>query len=368
MIWLDHLDDELSARGMSGRERRRIVLELRDHIACEPGCEDRLGDPRELAASFADELAADRTRRSSFHVFAALILAAVALAVSQLSLGHAGGYPGFTRGLSLALFLPSLVGMLIAPQVALVAATLAALRAVRRRRARILPTAELALIRRRAWVGLSAGIATVVGLELYVVDFSSVLPRWWLALVGGLAGAAGVALLAAATRLAAAGAIATRTSGSAGDVFDDLPAIGWLWLRRRPWRLGALASLIVALAMTVFEARAEHSLIEGVQRGAFEGLAAAAGFALLGRALGVATPSPRSGHGAAPLLGALPADLTSDQLAGDADRSRAELILRESFGHGRLSLDELSTRVTAVHHARTIGELRAALSGLSPDP
>lgn len=129
---------------------------------------------------------------------------------------------------------------------------------------------------------------TTAGLELYVVDFSSVMPAWWLALVGGLAGVAGVALLAAATRLLSAGAIVTRTGGSAGDAFDDLPAIRWRWLCGGPWRLGAGASLIVALAMTLFEWQAESSLSEGIQRGVFEGLAAAAGFALLGRAIGVA--------------------------------------------------------------------------------
>jgi hypothetical protein len=107
-----------------------------------------------------------------------------------------------------------------------------ALRALRRRRASTLPAAEVALIRRRAWVGLLSGIATVAGLELYVVDFSAVMPGWWLALVGGLAGVAGVALIAVAAR------------------------------------------------------HAERSLFEGVQRGLFEGFAAATGYALLGRAIG----------------------------------------------------------------------------------
>jgi hypothetical protein len=295
MTWLDELADGLAARGIAGRERRRIVLELRDHIDCEPGCEARLGDPRALAAGFADELATDCARRCALDVFGALALAAVALVVSQLAIGRAGGYPGFSNGLSLALFVPAALGMLIAPQIALVAGSLAALRAVRRRRARTLPAAELALIRRRAWVGLGAGIATVAGLELYVADFSSVLPGWWLALVGGLAAVAGAALLVASLRLARAGAILTRTGGWAGDVFDDLPAIRWPWLRAHPWRLGIIASLIVAVAMTMLGWHAEHSLIEGVERGVLEGLAAAAGFALLGTAIGVFSADPNSG-------------------------------------------------------------------------
>ena len=294
MTWLHELADELAARGITGRERRRILLELRDHIDCEPGCEARLGDPGALAAGFADELATDCARRCAFDVFGALALAAVALLVSQLAIGRAGGYPGFSHGLSLALFVPAAPGMFIAPQVALVAGTLAALRAARRRRARTLPAAELALIRRRAWVGLGAGIATVAGLELYVADFSSVLPGWWLALVGGLAAVAGAALLVASVRLARAGAIVTRTGGCAGDVFDDLPAIRWSWLRAHPWRLGIIASLIVAVAMTLLGWHAEHSLIEGVERGVLEGLAAATGFALLGTAIGVFTADPNT--------------------------------------------------------------------------
>ncbi len=287
MSWLDHLADELTARGVPRGEQRRIVLELRDHIESEPGCEARLGDPRQLALEFADELATDRARRSAFDGFGALAVAAVALLVSQLALSPAGGYPGFNRGLSLGLFVPAALGMFVAPQVALVSGTLAVLRALRRRRARTLPAAELALIRRRARIGLNGGIATVIGLELYVVDFSSVLPGWWLALVGGLAGIGGVALAGASRRLAVAGAIVTATSGSAGDVFDDLPAIGWSWLRRRPWRLGAIASLGVGVGLTLVGWHAERSLIEGIERGAFEGLAAAAGFGLLGRAIGV---------------------------------------------------------------------------------
>jgi hypothetical protein len=296
MSWLQSLTDELGSHGVTGRERRRIVFELQDHIACDPGCEQRLGDPRELAVRFADELATARTRSCALEVFGALALAALALVVSQLAIGAAGGYPGFDRGRSLALFMPAALGMFVAPQAALVAGTLAALRALRRRRASALPAAELALIRRRAWVGLLSGIATIVGLELYVLDFSAVLPVWWLALVGGLAGAAGVALLAAAARLLDAGAIVTGVDGSAGDVFDDLPMMRWSWLRGASWRLGAGASLCVGLAVTLFEWHAERSLFEGLQRGLFEGLAAAAGYALLGRAIGVAR-RPAKGRG-----------------------------------------------------------------------
>ncbi len=77
-----------------------------------------------------------------------------------------------------------------------------------------------------------------------------------------------------------------EAGGQAGDIYDDLPGDHWLGLRRHPWRLGIIVAAFVGFAMTAFEAHAEHSLIEGVQRGVFEGLAAALGFVLLGRAIG----------------------------------------------------------------------------------
>lgn len=357
MSWIDDLGAELTLRGVTGGDRRRIVVELRDHIDCEPGCEGRLGDPGELATGFADELATDTARSSSLQMFAALVITAVALIASQLAIARAGGYPGFNDGLSLLLFVPAALGMFVAPQVALVAGTLAALRATARRRVRCLPATELALIRRRARIGLGAGLATVAGLELDVVDFSSVLPAWYLVLVGALAATAGVALLAASRRLARARALVSGTPGAPGDVYDDLPAMRWNWLRRHPWRLGGLASVSVGLVIAVFEAHAERSWFEGIQRGAFESLAAAVGFALLGRAIGATAPAvgipttARTGP-------------QSNQLVADEDRSRAELALRESFGSGRLSLEELTARVATVHEARTIAQLRAALSEL----
>jgi hypothetical protein len=289
MSWLDELAAELDARLVPLRERRRILLELSDHMQCDSGCEARMGDPRRLAATFADELATHRSRRSALAVFGALAATAVALTVWQLMVARVG-YPGFDAGLSLALFLPALVGIFIAPQVALVAGTLGAVRALRRRRARSLPAAEIALLHRRAEVALSAGFATVGGLGLYAVDFSRRLPAWLTAATAALAAAAALGLLAAARAVAHGRSLHPAQAGPAGDVYDDVPLLCRRWLRRRPWLLGAAASLAVGIGMTLFSAHAEHSLLEGLQRGAVEGLAAAAGFALLGRRLGLAPP------------------------------------------------------------------------------
>lgn len=287
MSWLEALAADLEARGVPARERRRILLELHDHIECEPGCEDRLGDPRELAASFADELATSRTRSIAYRAFGALALTAAALTISQLAIHAAGGYPGYSNGLAMVIFFPALIGMLFAPQVALVAGTLGALRAVRRRRVTGLPAAEIGLIGGRMRVALLAGLATVAGLELYVIDFAQRLPVWYLAVVGGLAAVAGVALFMTFRGLTRSQAIVSTMPGAAGDVYDDLPLLGRRWLRRHPWTLGLVGALIVGAAATLFFAHAESSLQEGLQRGVVEALAAVIGFLLLGRAVGL---------------------------------------------------------------------------------
>jgi hypothetical protein len=52
-------------------------------------------------------------------------------------------------------------------------------------------------------------------------------------------------------------------------------------------------------------------------------------------------------------------------LAGDLDRERAASSLREHYAGGYLTLDEFSRRTGRVQSARSRGEVRRALSGLS---
>ncbi len=362
MTWLDRLGDELAARGVGGRDRERILLELADHIACDPGCEARLGDPVQLAETFADELATGRARRGTWEVFGALVLTAVALVVSQVALGRLG-YPGFDHGLSLGLFFPGLIGIFIAPQVALVAGTLAAVRCLRRRRAPRLAAAEIALIRRRAWIALGAGLATVVGLELHVIDFVRVLPAWWLTLTATLAAIAGLALLTAARELRSGGTVTSAATGPAGDVFDDLPLIrsagcaatpgGSAPPPRWPWAWPSCCSKPTPSTRGWRACSAGCSRVSPPRSGSCSW----------------AEPSESADPGRRPRPALLGSALTpADRLAGDEDRSRAELLLRESFATGRLELDELTSRLEAVHRARTLADLRAALTGLPPLP
>jgi hypothetical protein len=52
-------------------------------------------------------------------------------------------------------------------------------------------------------------------------------------------------------------------------------------------------------------------------------------------------------------------------LAGDLDRERAAASLREHYAHGHLTLDEFSRRTGRALSARSRGQLRHALTGLS---
>ena len=94
----------------------------------------------------------------------------------------------------------------------------------------------------------------------------------------------------------------------------------------------------------------------------FEGFVAAVGFVVLGRAIGARpAPIPVESTALMPLLTAPP-----DRLVADGDRARAEFLLREGYADGRLTLDDLDDRISAVHAARTVSELRAAVADIAP--
>jgi hypothetical protein len=287
------LDHELSARGVPRRERSRIRLEYEDHAACEAGAEARLGDPAALARDFADELAADRARGDTLLALGALALAAVALVAVQLA---AGGVSRTADSQPLwVLWLPGLAGILVGPQVALVAGAVAALGAWRRRGKKVLPGPSVALTSNRALAAIGGGLLTTVGLTLYASSFAGSEPARWLAAVAGTATVVTVVLAGVAWRVRRTAAVAVSLNGPAGDVFDDLglaaiaPAGVRLSvaLRDHSRLLGAFLCAVVAIIVVIGTGHAESSLAEGLQRGVFEGIAAAAGFVLLGRRLGL---------------------------------------------------------------------------------
>lgn len=65
MSWLDELELELKGAGVPAAQRRRIIAEFADHLASDPGCEERLGSPAALAPLLAEVHLVPRTKRGS---------------------------------------------------------------------------------------------------------------------------------------------------------------------------------------------------------------------------------------------------------------------------------------------------------------
>lgn len=268
--FIEKLDGELAARRVRSGMRRRIALEYADHLECEPASEARLGDPAELAGEFAAELAADDARITARNTFLALALAALALVAGQLTIVPAGGYPGVNGGAETALAMVAILTILIAPQIALVAGSLAALRAFRRRGSRRLPDAEVALIYRRSSVARAAGLATGAALLLYVVNFTQQMAGWWLALQGGMAIVAIGALTVVAMQARRSRRTIAAVPGPSGGIVDDIPPMALIATHRRTACVAV--ALLAGACGAVLGGVAERSLIEGLERGTFEAL------------------------------------------------------------------------------------------------
>ena len=311
MSYVDSLGQELAAVGISGRLRRRIVLEIDDHLECNPNAD--LGQPRDLARQFADELGTARARRAALATFAALALAGVVFAISFLAAGPAG--PGLPRlrPESAALAVLAAVLAVLGCQVAFVSGVAGALRAWRLRREAIVPRAEATVIGRRAAVAVIGGFAAMAGMALLAVEFSQVLGDWIVtfAVAGAAVGAGALAAAtpavvrasrlrpAAAGAAVGAGALAAATpavvrasrlrpaaAGAAGDLFEDIGPVVPPVLHGRPWRFAIAVSAAVGLAIAIVGIAAGDPY-DAIARGLADGLACMAGFALLGRYLGL---------------------------------------------------------------------------------
>jgi hypothetical protein len=235
---IEALARELRAAGLPAGARRRILAEARDHLACAPDA--RFGDPKRLAAEFAEELGRAASRRAALGSFAALAVAGITYTVAFWRLGQQ------TRELPPHL-LPAALAAIVLPQVSFVAGALA-------------PVARSPRVAvRRALVGLVAAGGTIGA--LWALDpFSA----WWLA----PAAAALVAAVAATVRAAR-----IRVAAFTGEL--DLS-----------WRFALAVAAAAALA-TAIAGSSGGDPFEGVRNAIVESSACLAGFAVLGRAIGL---------------------------------------------------------------------------------
>jgi hypothetical protein len=78
--YLNALSAELGTVGIRGSRRRRILAEAEDHLR-ESGDEARFGEPKVIAARFADELATNGARRTALFSLFALAPAGIGYAL-----------------------------------------------------------------------------------------------------------------------------------------------------------------------------------------------------------------------------------------------------------------------------------------------
>jgi hypothetical protein len=282
MSYADSLSRELSTVGISGRLRQRIVLEIEDHLACDPKSD--LGDPRSLARRFADELGTARARRAALYAFAALAVAGTIFAAVFLSVGATGPRLAKLHPESRLLAAVAAVLAVLGCQVAFAAGIAAGLRAWRLRRDVVLARAEATVIGRRATVAVISGVVTMVGLAGVAIELRHGLTGWVRTFAIAGAGASACVLLAAGTAVLGAARLRPVTAGPAGDMFEDIGPFVPPILDGRPWRFALVLAIAIAIAIAVVGVLSGDPY-DGIARGLADGLACLGGFWLLGRYL-----------------------------------------------------------------------------------
>jgi hypothetical protein len=276
-LYLDALNRELLDVGIPIRLRRRILAEAEDHLRADDGALERFGTPAEIANEFAAEIGSTASRRAAVGAFMALAFAGAVYTVSFVGAAVAGQPPPDTWPLLAQL---ALVSAILAPQVSFVAGSLALVRVLRRREP-VLPIAELKVINRRTGVALVFGLVTMAALGVLALELRNDSADWWVAFTLIGVALATPLLVLAAVPAAGAARFRPRVAGDPGDLFDDL-GFGSM----DPWRFAG--SVAVGMGLVVFLAAAvQGDPFDGAVSGTAEALACLAGFAALGRYLGL---------------------------------------------------------------------------------
>jgi hypothetical protein len=281
MSYLDDLSQELRAVGIRGRRHARIRDEFADHLDCNAQAE--LGNPRELAHQFADELGTAMARNAALIAFAALVLVGttvIARLVSYLPLRNTNFSGEDTAALAICF---------VTAQIAFVTGGLGLARAVRLRNHHTIPAVEARILRRRSAVGLLAGVIASVALPFHASTEHNSTPGDWMGYVA-IALTVIVSTLAARPVIAA-GRIKPTANGSASDLFDDLGPLSGLATALAGRSVTRFAGILAAaLVLTIAAAGfAANDGFDGLFRGLAEGAMFLACYATLGRYLGLRT-------------------------------------------------------------------------------
>jgi hypothetical protein len=286
--YVQDLAGELSAVGIRGRLRRRILAEIEDHLACDP--QAVLGPPRDLARQFADELGTTRACRAGLATFAGLAVAGGATVAAVLAWQVNGSTLYELQDVSSTLTDLGLALLVVGSQVAFVAGLLGVIRALRHRRDVALSRDEAVVIGRRVATGLAAGFACLAGLALLAVEYQRSHSGWWGTFALGAAALGAIALAAATPAAVRAARLRPVTTGDRGDLFQDIGLVTPPVLRGRHWTLALIVAGALGLVITLGGV-AQADPFDGALRGIAEALACLTGFVVLGRYLGL-LPDP----------------------------------------------------------------------------
>lgn len=139
------------------------------------------------------------------------------------------------------------------------------------------------------------------------------------------------------------------------------------------WQLGAITALAILLIVLAWAFVLSWYLLWGfwlvpyriLRRGSRKRTAESLRHReLLGTIQGAAIGSAAGIVSAGVVTAAATAPVSPTELIGDADREAAILRLREHNVSGRLTVDELATRIDLAHRARTRGDLATAQADL----
>ncbi|HUZ15465.1 MAG TPA: hypothetical protein VMU72_04715 [Gaiellaceae bacterium] len=265
---IDELDRELRAVGVPARRRRRIRLEIEDHLACDPSAD--LGDPRALARQFADELGTLYARRAGFAVFLVLV-------PFGLLFGAVFAFAAVYTTSAPPLLTAALVGGV---QFAFVGGTLSLLRAWRLRRLAVIPAVEAHILIRRACLAIAGAALTVIPLGLLTSGYYQV-AQWSSRPLGwATVGVGAAAVLLGATAVVRSLRLLPAADGKPADLSFDLG------VRADPWLLAVAIAGAVALCIAV-AGGVQSDPLDGLARALVDGSLCLAGFAVLGRPLGL---------------------------------------------------------------------------------
>ncbi|HET9720167.1 MAG TPA: hypothetical protein VFP55_08830 [Solirubrobacteraceae bacterium] len=282
--YLRMLETELTRVGFRGARRRRILDEFADHLGCDPDAE--LGEPRALAAQFADELGTSRARTAAFTAFIALSLLGALLVVRLLAMGpfnQLHGSAGDTIGILVAV---------MAAQIAFVSGGLALVRGLRLRKQATIPAAEARILGRRAGVGLAAGALATIAIPLRAAATPGHTPSPLFSVL--TVAVALAAVLVAVPAVVRAVRLRPVDPGEAEDLLADFgplrPVVDAL-TGASPTRFalltGAAIFVVIGLQGVVVD-----DPYDGILRGLLETAAYLGSYALLGRYLGLRGGSP----------------------------------------------------------------------------